>query len=76
MIRVYCDRCNALIDTSMILEHNIELSIELPVLDYDNKGILYISGKLCLCYDCLTQYIDYCNGREVKEVQKLKTIIE
>lgn len=71
MIRVYCDRCNALMSTNMFQDN-----IELPVLDYDKNGNFYVSGKLCLCYDCLTKYIDYCNGREVKEVRKLKTIIE
>lgn len=72
MIRVYCDRCNVLMSTNMFPDRNIEL----PVLNYDNNGNFFIADKLCLCYDCLTKYIDYCEGREVKEVRKLKTIIE
>lgn len=72
MIRVYCDRCNVLMSENI----SPDIKVTLPVLNYDNNGNIYIVDKLCLCYDCLTKYIDYCEGREVKEVRKLKTIIE
>ena len=67
MVRYFCDRCNIEITKS-----NYENYQTLPVLSYDNNGNHFISSYYHLCYDCLTKYVDFIDGRATKELDRFK----
>lgn len=68
MLRFFCDRCGCEIDDYL---RGTSDALDFASLSYDNKGKLFISKRIYFCYDCQTKYIDFCEGKEIKAVDKI-----